>query len=80
MHAADTSPQAAVWQTAAIRSLSPAERVELAAKLSAALREAAAEGWRRRNPALTMEQARRRVARAILGEELADRVWARDAP
>lgn len=76
----DTTPEAAALQMAVLRRLSPGQRIELALEMSQQAREISAEGWRRRHPGSTRAEAERAIARLLLGEELARRVWPDPAP
>ncbi len=66
----DTSPDARRAQESVWRRLGPEGRVELMARLSDELREIALAGIRSREPALTETQARGKLLRAVLGDEL----------
>ncbi len=74
---ADTSAAAHAAQIAAIRRLSPEARVRIAAEMSQAAREISLEGIRRRNPALTDDEARFELARLLYGDDLARRAYRR---
>jgi hypothetical protein len=62
MAVTDTSPQAAALHLELYRSLSPADRVQIAVDLSDAVRETALDGIRRRHPEYSDEA----VAEAFL--------------
>jgi hypothetical protein len=59
----DTEAGARDAQVAAIRRLSPSERMRLAAEMSEDVRRISVEGERRRHPELDEAQARRAVLR-----------------
>ena len=71
----DTERAAFDAQLAALRRLGPEGRLRLGIQLSEDARRIAVEGERRRHPEYSEAEARRAVARAILGEELASKVW-----
>ena len=67
----DTSDAAREAQVAAVRRLTPSERMERAAQMSEDARRIAIEAERRRHPGLTDEEARRAVLRRVWGAALA---------
>jgi hypothetical protein len=74
MPPSDTDDRARDAQVAAVRRLSAAERLRLAAEMSEDARRISIEGERRRHPELTEPEARRAVLGRLWGAELAARV------
>lgn len=66
----DTSQQAHEIQLVVLRRQGGPRRVELAFEMSEAAREISLSGMRSRHPELAPAQARARLLRQILGEEL----------
>jgi hypothetical protein len=75
----DTTPEARAMQVAVWRRLGGPARVELAMEMSDAAREIAIEGEMARAPSLSRDAARRRVLRRILGAEVFDAAYGREA-
>ena len=73
---ADTSPDAARVQAAIYRRMTPAQRCELAARMSAEVRAIALAGIRRRHPDYDEQQARFALFRLVRGDEMFRRAWA----
>ena len=73
--ARDTTEDAAAVQTELYRRMSAAQRCEIAAQLSAATREIALDGIRRRHPAYDDAQQRMALFRLLLGDDLFRRAW-----
>lgn len=71
MSASDTDERARAAQLAALRRLTPSERMELAAEMSEDARRIAIEGERRRHPELSEAAARQAVLDRIWGPDLA---------
>jgi hypothetical protein len=69
----DTSRIAHERQLEAIRRLSPARRLEIAASMSDEVRALAEAGVRSRRPELTPEQVRDATADLLLGRSVAER-------
>ena len=72
--ALDTADAARDAQVAAVRRLTPSERVRLAVETSEEIRRISIEGERRRHPALTEAEARQAVFGRMWELELAARV------
>ncbi len=70
----DTEAGARDAQVAAIRRLSPSERLHLAAEMSEDVRRISIQGERRRHPELSEAEARKAVFQRLWGAELAMRV------
>lgn len=62
-------------QRATLRALGPARRLELAIEMSELARATALQGIMAREPGLGLEEARARLLRRILGDELFDAAW-----
>lgn len=75
MRERDTTAEASQAQIAALRRLSPGEKVRIAMELSQAAHDLAIEGLRRWHPEWSLGRARRELARRTWGTELARRVW-----
>jgi hypothetical protein len=73
--ARDTAPDARRVHTRALRRLGPAARVLLAFEMSDEARRIAAASLCRREPGLSVQQARARVLRRVLGDALADAAY-----
>jgi len=67
---ADTTPEAARIQVEIFHRMPPGRRLELACRMSNALREVVAAGVRSRHPEYNEEQVRLAVLRLTVGEEL----------
>ena len=70
--ARDTSDLAHARQRDALREMSPATRLAIAAALSDEVRSLAAAGIRARRPGDSEEHVARAFARIVLGRDLAD--------
>lgn len=70
--ARDTSDLARARQRGALREMSPATRLAIAAALSDEVRALTAAGIRARRPGDSEEQIARAFARIVLGRDLAD--------
>lgn len=79
MSSLDTTPGAAAVQTAIYRRMSPAQRCELAARMSASAREITLAGIRARHPSYDDQAARFALFRLLLGDVLFRRAYP-DAP
>ncbi len=77
MHQGDTMPEAREIQLAAYRAMGSARRLQLAFEMSERAREIAIDGMMARHPELTRSEARLRVIRRLLGDELFDAAWSR---
>ncbi len=66
----DTSTTALQAQQRAYRQMPPAQRVELASRMSESAREITAAGIRARNPGLSDDQVHHRLLKIILGDSL----------
>jgi hypothetical protein len=75
MKTGDTAAAAREVQLAALRALDPARRVELAIEMSEQARATAIQGIIARQPGLGPEQARARLLRRLLGDDLFDAAW-----
>ena len=75
----DTSEQADAVQLAIYRRLGGAERVAIAFRLGALVREASTAGIRRRHPGYSNEQAERACRRLLLGDALMRQAFPHDA-
>jgi hypothetical protein len=75
MRPRDTAAAAREVQLAALRALGPARRVELALEMSEQARAVSLAGVMAREPELSLEQARARLLRRILGAALFDAAW-----
>lgn len=73
----DTSATARAAQIAALRRLTPPDRVALALELSDEVRELVASGVRERHPEYSRRQVDDAVRRIFLGPELDDRIVGR---
>jgi hypothetical protein len=71
----DTSAEAHAVQTDLYRRMTGAERVAIAFRLGAAARAATLAGIVARHPDYSPSQARRALARLVLGDDLVRRVW-----
>jgi len=71
----DTSPQIERLQIERLRQMPPWRKMELMAEMCQAVQTLALAGLRRRYPADTFAQQRRRLADLQLGPELARRVY-----
>jgi len=67
----DTSADAHERHVAAFRSMTPQDRLRVAASMSAEVRALAAAGVRHRHPEYTPEQVDAAVAEILLGRDLA---------
>jgi len=67
MAPADTSPEAAALHHESLRALGLAGRLRIALELSDLTHSFAVAGIRRREPALSVEEARRKLAAALYG-------------
>lgn len=70
MRARDTSPEADAVQQEIYRKMSPERRLRLVIEMSERAREISIAGLMAREPGITREEARMRVLREILGDEL----------
>ena len=75
MRPGDTVAVAREVQRATLRALGPARRLELAIEMSEQARATAIQGIMARQPGLSPEQARARLLRRILGDDLFDAAW-----
>jgi hypothetical protein len=75
MRTGDTAAAALEVQRATLRALGPARRVELAIEMSEQARATAIQGIMDRQPGLGPEQARARLLRRLLGDDLFDAAW-----
>ena len=75
----DTSEQADAVQLAIYRRLGGAQRVAIAFRLGALVREATTAGIRRRHPGYSHEQAERAYRRLLLGDPLMRQAFPHDA-
>lgn len=75
MREPDTTAEAAAAQIAALRRLSPGERVRIALEMSQIAHDLALDGLRRWHPEWSLERARRELARQTWGAELARWIW-----
>lgn len=73
--AEDTGPEAAQALVDRFRSMSPAERVSLADRLSVDIATLAVAGIRARNPEITEADLLHELARRRYGAELADAAY-----
>jgi len=73
----DTSREAREVQLQAQRRLGAGARLELAFEMCAEARRISIAGMRRRDPALSEAEARSRLLRRLLGEELYEAAYAR---
>lgn len=80
MSSRDTTRAAREAQLAAQRRLAPAARVELAFEMSEQARAISIEGAMSREPGLSREEARARLLRRLLGDELFEACWPTRAP
>jgi hypothetical protein len=71
----DTAAAARDVQRATLRALGPARRLELAIEMSEQARATAIQGIMARQPGLDAEQARARLLRRLLGDDLFDAAW-----
>ncbi|MBP9111167.1 MAG: hypothetical protein KBF88_00085 [Polyangiaceae bacterium] len=71
----DTKPEARLAQIEALRNLGPEGRLRLTVQMIEDARNISIEGYQRRDPRLTREEATLLLARHILGEELSNKVW-----
>jgi hypothetical protein len=67
---ADTTPEAWRVQVEIYRRMSPSKRLELALRMSDAMREVVASGVRARHPEYSEQQIKYAVNRLLLGDEL----------
>jgi hypothetical protein len=72
---ADTTREAYLVQLAILRRLSPDRRLEIACRMTDALREIVAAGVRSRHPEYTEQQVKMGMIRLWLGEELFRKVY-----
>lgn len=70
----DTSPAAARFYHEHLRSLSPRERLRIAARLSMAVRRLAAAGIKQRHPGASSDEMTMHLAAAMYGPQVARRV------
>ena len=70
----DTSPAAARFYHQHLRSLSPAQRLDIAAGLSLAVRQLAEAGIRARLPEASDREIELHLAARLYGRELAEKV------
>ena len=70
MRSRDTSPEAYALQQEIHGRMSPGRRLRLIIEMSERAREISIAGWMAREPGMTREEARMRVLRDILGDEL----------
>lgn len=75
----DTVPEMEALRDQRIARMSGAERLEVAASLTSAVRELALAGLRQRHPAASDEEIRCRLAVLLYGREIAARAF-RDVP
>ena len=73
--ARDTTPDAAAVRTAIYRRMTPDQRCEIAAEMSAMTRAIALDGIRHRHPEYDEHQARWALFRLLVGDELFRRAW-----
>lgn len=71
----DTSAQARHRYHELLRARTPAERLEIAASLSLAVREMAVAGIRATKPELSEQGMQRALAARLYGEEVAERLF-----
>ena len=71
----DTSPENLVRYRARIAAMTPAERLGIAAGLTAGVRALAEAGLRQRYPAAGAEELRCRLAALLYGRETAHRLF-----
>jgi hypothetical protein len=71
----DTTPDALAVRTQIYRRMSPDQRSELAAEMSAMTRAIALENIRSRHPAYDEHQAQMALYRLLVGDELFRRAW-----
>jgi hypothetical protein len=72
----DTSPEAERVQVELLRVMSVGQKLEMVAGLNALVRSAAISGLNERYPEADEEEIQWRLTRIVLGEVLADRVFA----
>ena len=77
MYASDTSPEADAIQIGLLRKAPTWKRLRAAAEMSEAVMLLSRLGVARRNPGATPAQLQRLAAEAILGPEIASRVYGR---
>lgn len=70
----DTSPAASRFYYEHLRALSPRERLEIAARLSMAVRRLAEAGVRRRHPTASGAEVTAHVAASMYGRQVVERV------
>jgi hypothetical protein len=75
MRAHDTSREAHEVQMRLYRSMTDAQRSELALRMSDDIRQIAAEGIRTRHPDYTERDVRRALVVLLYGADAAARVW-----
>ena len=71
----DTDRAAAAAQIAAWRALTPAQRVELAARMADEARDLVRGGIRTRHPGYSADEVERALLRILYGDDLVQRVW-----
>jgi hypothetical protein len=75
VRAKDTSQPAHELQVRLYRAMSPAQRSELALRMSDDLRQIAAEGIRKRHPGYSERDVRRALVALLYGTETAAKIW-----
>ncbi|HEU4406635.1 MAG TPA: hypothetical protein VFS43_15315 [Polyangiaceae bacterium] len=75
MRSPDTHPGAHEAQLLAYRRMSPAQKAEIAVRLSVAVRELAAEGIRQRHPEYDERDVRKALVALLYGVDVARRLW-----
>jgi len=71
----DTHPKMEALQIQLWRQASPTRKMEMVAQLNAAVQTLAIAGLRSRFPTANETELRRRLAKLLLGEELANKVY-----
>ncbi len=71
----DTHPEMETLQIRLLRSVSPAQKMEMLAGLNASARTLALNGLRRRYPQASEWELRRKLAGLLLGEDIARKVY-----
>ncbi len=75
MSARDTTPDAAAFQVALYRQMSPERRCAIAARMSSAARAVTLEGIRSRHSNYDAQEAKLALFRLLLGDDLFRRAW-----
>ena len=79
MRAADTTPEAARWQRAALAARSPEERAAMAVEMSEMIRQITLDGIRMRHPGLDSRAEQLELIERLHGRAVAEAVAASPA-